>query len=140
MFIVLAVYKSCNKHRENDLLRRELGSYAHIIEPTESNFNLEPNVYPPPPPPYGFVNSSATNPMTGRTETENSNTQSHTNNPSPSNIPPQSTGFKPEFTHSNSNSNQPGAPITSEQNGSWGSFLTGAAVGGMAGYLLNRRK
>ena len=137
---MLAVYKSCNKHRENDLLRRELGSYAHIIEPAESNFNMEPNVYPPPPPPYGFVNSSSTNPMTGRTDMENSNsnanTQSQSNNPS--SIPP-SAGFKPEFTNPTSNSNQSGAS-TSESNVSWGSFLSGAAVGGMAGYFLNRRK
>ena len=140
---MLAVYKSCNKHRENDLLRRELGSYAHIIEPTDANFNMESNVYPPPPPPYGFVNSASTNPTTARSDMDNPSAQSNINTPLSSSIPPQA-GFKPEFTQSSNNTNQPnsnesGAP-TSESNISWGSFLSGAAVGGVAGYLLNRRK
>jgi len=58
IIIILTVYKSCTKNRENDLLRRELGSYAHIIESTDSNFNTNSNLFPPPPPPYGYDNAS----------------------------------------------------------------------------------
>lgn len=57
IFIILAVYKSCNKNREADTVRRELGSYA-IVEHTDSNFNIDTAsncIYPPPPPPYGYT-------------------------------------------------------------------------------------
>ena len=152
-FIVLAVYKSCNKSRENELMRRELGSYAHIVEPSDSNFNMEhSNLYPPPPPPYGFVvnpptsnpNGASGNPG-GTEEYTNTNGQSHQ-----SDIP-SATVFKPDLTqpdasatntteNSNSQSNSSTSPpnVTTESSrNTWGNLLTGAAV---AGYLLSIRR
>ena len=132
----MAVYKSCNKTRENDLLRRELGSYAQIVEPADSNFNQDANIYPPPPPPYGFA-TSATNPLPERTNTDN------LTHAAPNSINPPPAGFKPEFAQATTTTNQPNSSASSsntESNISWGSFLSGAAVGGVTGYLLNRRK
>ena len=67
---------------------------------------------------------------------ENLNGQSNPGNP------PSQAGFKPEFTQNVPHS-QPTSGATgpsADSNISWGSFLSGAAVGSMAGYLLNRRK
>ena len=49
--IISAIYKSCNKHRENDFRRNFTGTLAHVIESQDPNANSS-NMFPPPPPPY----------------------------------------------------------------------------------------
>jgi hypothetical protein len=49
--IISAIYKSCNKHRENDFRRNFTGTLAHVIESQDPNLNSN-SLFPPPPPPY----------------------------------------------------------------------------------------
>jgi hypothetical protein len=49
--IISAIYKSCNKHRENDFRRNFTGTLAHVIESQDPNVNSN-SLFPPPPPPY----------------------------------------------------------------------------------------
>lgn len=62
--IILAVYKTCNKNRENEIRREINSTYAHIIDGTEYNAlacsntttaTSASNLFPPPPPPYRSV-------------------------------------------------------------------------------------
>ena len=122
VIIILTVYKSCTKNRENDLLRHELGSYAHIIESADSSATS--NLFPPPPPPYGYDNANNPTGSIPNEAAESHSTQQQQ---------PQNCVYKPEVT-SNIQSN-------SESNASWGSnFPTAAAISSMASVFVNRRR
>lgn len=127
VIIILTVYKSCTKNRENDLLRHELGSYAHIIESTDSNTTS--NLFPPPPPPYGYDNAS--NNPTG--SIPNEATESHS-----AQQQPQSCVYKPEIASNIQNNGQSNSE--SNPSNTWGNFPTAAAISSMASVFVNRRR
>jgi hypothetical protein len=170
IIIIVVVYKSCNRNRENELLRREINNtaYAQIFD---SNLNqnlaganydqsLYANVtFPAPPPPYGLVIGQNAEPChntesNARTIPTNQlvseNTATTTNDVPAANT---SNRFKPESDVLNSN--QPSSSNSNSNNNNnynnngrsnhnskriWPSFLTGAGVASVTGYFLGRRK
>lgn len=108
--IILGVYKSCIKNRENEPRHDFNSTYAQIINQSDS---LTPNedIYPPPPPPYAGFNSVY-----------------------------DSTHSKPECEQATPFIQYPTQPANqSNSTSSWNSFLTGATVGVVGNYLFTRR-
>lgn len=115
LIIILAVYKSCLKTRENEPRHDFNATYAQIINQSES-INTNESIYPPPPPPYGY------NPIY-----------------SASNPPPP--GFKPEVVNNNCNEQTAsGANTDASSSNGWSSYITGASVGNIRSYLFSRTK
>ena len=148
IIVIIAVYKSCNKNRENNL-RRDINNTfgANVVEVNDPNYYstaAATAAFPPPPPPYGFVTipEAGSHPVLPSIPSVAS--------PTNSSVPPPPAGFKPintsSTTSANSNDsreysanvNAPQAPAQNNSSG-WSSFLTGAAVGGVTGFLLSRR-
>jgi hypothetical protein len=130
--IILAVYKSCTKYREYEP-RQDLSNMYANGNSTLPGFDYPSGsatatAFPPPPPPYGFVNSNGQASSAGSYKPEYAH------------MHPTSTttasGTFPDSASSGANPSQ----NNNSSNRIWSSFLTGAAVGGLTGYLLNRRR
>ena len=137
MIIIIAFYKSCNKNRENDNLRREINNTAYMdlslgISPSADQSYYANMAFPPPPPPYGFViNTSGTSSSTD------------SNIPKPVIMPPVDSNQNNNLTNlidPRTNANIQSTTQTNAGSSAWTSFLTGAGVGGVTGFLLSRRK
>lgn len=119
--IILAVYKSCNKNRENEVRRDINGTYAHIVDGHETRYSYNSGLFPPPPPPYGFV---ATLDPHQEEDAQSAATTTTT-------LPP---GFKPEYDTSSL-----AATSTSNYNSTanWNNFPDGTST---SGAFLTRSK
>ncbi len=144
IIIIIAVYKSCNKNRENDLRREINTSFAHMggVEPSQAEAANYYSNFPQPPPPYGLVVDANSAPSMPSTQM---GSMPPTTTASQSYVPPLA-GYKPEQHQAADPGllNDPTSVTVNAQatqgSAGWSSFLTGAAVGGVTGFLLNRRK
>lgn len=153
IIIIVAVYKSCNKNRDNDLFRREFNSaYAQlgIVESAATNADsgyLSSLAFPPPPPPYGQLVTSTTTEAaaahsphsaeinqtaTSTHQTQQANTSA--SEPKPEQLSEQrnAQSASSSLNHTITAASAAQAPI-----GGWANFLN---VNGVTGFLLNRRK
>jgi hypothetical protein len=153
IIIIIAVYKSCNKNRENELRREINTSFAHmggLDSPMADNYYSN---FPPPPPPYGLVVDASSAATVPNLPTLHQPPQPAVSLPPmvpSSSQPPLGVYIKPERAatgvhvnhqtamHDTSNVAVNAQPVQSSSG--WSSFLTGGAVGGVTGFLLSRRK
>ncbi len=144
IIIIVAVYKSCNKNRENDLRRDINTSFIHMGaggtgETSQADANYYSN-FPQPPPPYGLVVDASTAYIPPMPPSQVAPLQ-------PPPVAPPLAGFKPNHHQANPSNplnDQTGAALNpqpaQQSTTGWSSFLAGAAVGGVTSFLLNRRK